>query len=82
MSASMSPFIPVRNNVYITKSMRFEVKLAKYLIYFDTDTYCFTLHVPWSRKRQPTPAHFAWKISWTEEPGGLQSKGLQRGGHE
>ena len=23
----------------------------------------------------------AWKISWTEEPGGLQSKGLQRVGH-
>ena len=24
----------------------------------------------------------AWKISWTEEPGGLQSKGLQRAGHD
>ena len=24
----------------------------------------------------------AWKISWTEEPGGLQSKGLQRVGHD
>ena len=23
----------------------------------------------------------AWKISWTEEPGRLQSKGLQRVGH-
>ena len=23
----------------------------------------------------------AWKIPWTEEPGGLQSKGLQRVGH-
>ena len=22
----------------------------------------------------------AWKIPWTEEPGGLQSMGLQRGG--
>ena len=22
----------------------------------------------------------AWEISWTEEPGGLQSMGLQRGG--
>ena len=29
-------------------------------------------------------AHFgilAWRIPWTEEPGGLQSKGLQRVGH-
>ena len=24
----------------------------------------------------------AWKIPWTEEPGGLQSKGSQRVGHD
>ena len=24
----------------------------------------------------------AWKIAWTEEPGGLQSMGLQRVGHD
>ena len=24
----------------------------------------------------------AWRILWTEEPGGLQSMGLQRVGHE
>ena len=24
----------------------------------------------------------AWKISWTQEPGGLQSMGLQRSGHD
>ena len=24
----------------------------------------------------------AWKISWTEEPGGLPSMGLQRVGHD
>jgi len=24
----------------------------------------------------------AWKILWTEEPGGLQSTGLQRVGHD
>ena len=24
----------------------------------------------------------AWKITWTEEPGGLQSKGWQRVGHD
>ena len=23
-----------------------------------------------------------WRISWTEEPGGLQSMGLQRVGHD
>ena len=25
---------------------------------------------------------FAWKIPWMEEPGGLQSMGLQRVGHD
>ena len=24
----------------------------------------------------------AWRILWTEEPGGIQSKGLQRVGHD
>ena len=24
----------------------------------------------------------AWKVPWTEEPGGLQSMGLQRVGHD
>ena len=25
---------------------------------------------------------FAWRIPWTEEPGGLQSMGLQRDGYD
>ena len=36
---------------------------------------------PWSRKWPPTPVFLAWKIQWTEEPGGLQSMGLQKVGH-
>ena len=24
----------------------------------------------------------AWRVAWTEEPGGLQSMGLQRVGHD
>ena len=31
----------------------------------------------WRRKWQPTPVFLTWKIPWTEEPGGLQSMGLQ-----
>ena len=31
---------------------------------------------------QPTPSSIlAWEIPWTEEPGGLQSMGLQKVGH-
>ena len=33
--------------------------------------------IPWSRKWQPCSSILAWKIPWTEEPGGLQSMGLQ-----
>ena len=28
------------------------------------------------------PSVVAWKTPWTEEPGGLQSMGLQRAGHD
>ena len=33
-------------------------------------------------KEMATPSSIlAWKIPWTEEPGGLQSRGLQTVGH-
>ena len=37
--------------------------------------------IPWRRKWQPTPVILAWGIPWTEKPGGLQSLGSQRVGH-
>ena len=38
--------------------------------------------IPLSRKRQPTPVSIlAWRVPWTEEPGGLRSIGSQRIGH-
>ena len=36
--------------------------------------------IPWRRAWQPTPVFLPGE-SWTEEPGGLQSVGLQRVGH-
>jgi len=38
--------------------------------------------VPWRRAWQPTPVFLPGKSSWTEEPGGLQSIGLHRVGHD
>ena len=35
----------------------------------------------WRREWQPTPVFLAWGNPWTEEPGELQSIGLQRVGH-
>ena len=35
------------------------------------------------KQEMATPSSIlAWKIPWTEEPGGLQSLGLQRVGHD
>ena len=36
--------------------------------------------IPWRGKWQCTPVILAWRIPWTEEPGGLLSVGLQRVG--
>ena len=37
-----------------------------------------TNKIPWGMKWQPNPSRvLAWKIPWTEEPGGLQCMGLQ-----
>ena len=38
--------------------------------------------IPWRRAWQPSPVILAWRIPWTEEPGGLQSMGSQGVGHD
>ena len=38
--------------------------------------------LPWRRAGQTHSSILAWRIPWTEEPGGLQSIGSQRVGHD
>jgi len=38
--------------------------------------------IPWRRAWQPTPVFSPGGSPWTEEPGGLQSMGSQRVGHD
>ena len=38
--------------------------------------------MPWRRKWQPAWGILVWEIPWMEEPGGLQSMGLQRVGDD
>ena len=38
--------------------------------------------IPWRRAWQPTSIFLPGESSWTEEPGGLHSLGLQRVGHD
>ena len=37
---------------------------------------------PLEKEMAPHSSTLAWKIPWMEEPGGLQSMGLQRVGHD
>ena len=37
---------------------------------------------PMEKKMATHSSILAWRIPWTEEPGGLQSVGLQRVGHD
>ena len=37
---------------------------------------------PLEKEMATRSSTFAWKIPWTEEPGGLQSVGSQRVGHD
>ena len=37
---------------------------------------------PWEKEMATHSSTFAWKIPWTEEPGKLQSMGLQRVAHD
>ena len=39
------------------------------------------LEDPLEKEMSTHPGILAWRIPWTEEPGGLQSMGLQRVGH-
>ena len=38
--------------------------------------------IPWRRGWQPTPVFLPAESPWAEEPGGLQSMGSQRAGHD
>ena len=38
--------------------------------------------IPWRRAWQPTLAFLPAESPWTEKPGGLQSMGSQRAGHD
>ena len=38
--------------------------------------------IPWRRKWQIHSSILTWRIPWTEEPGGVQSTGSQRAGHD
>ena len=43
---------------------------------------CQDLYITLEKAMAPHSSTLAWKIPWTEEPGGLQSMGLLRAQHD
>ena len=44
--------------------------------------YCWDFSISEEKAMAPHSSTLAWKIPWTKEPGGLQSMGLRRVGHD
>ena len=47
----------------------------------ETWVQCLGWEDPLEKEMAPHSSILAWRILWTEEPGGLRSMGLQRVGH-
>ena len=48
----------------------------------ETQIHCLSRENPLEKGMATHSSVLAWRIPWTEEPGGLQSIGLQRVGHD
>ena len=48
----------------------------------ETQVQCLGRENPLDKEMATHSSILAWRIPWTEEPGGLQSLGLQRVGHD
>ena len=49
---------------------------------WETQVLSLGLEDPLEKEMATHSSTLAWKIPWTKEPGGLQSMGLQRVGHD
>ena len=58
--------------------METEVKEVKSCQIYLSVALCLGREDPLEEEMATHPSSLAWKIPWTEEPGGLQSKGLQK----
>ena len=48
----------------------------------ETRVQCLSQEDPLEEEMTTHPSILAWRIPWTEEPGGLQSRGSQRVRHD
>ena len=71
-------FIEIKAYVRNKGGSREKVYIYIYIKY--TSIYVY-IHIYPEKAMAPHSSTLAWKIPWTEEPGGLQSMGLLRVGH-
>ena len=70
----------------IEKVREFQKNTYFFFIDYAGDFACVDYNKLWKmlmdKVMAPRSSTFAWKIPWTEEPGGLQSRGSLRVGHD
>ena len=70
----------------IEKAREFQKNTYFFFIDYAGDFACVDYNKLWKmlmdKVMAPRSSTFAWKIPWTEEPGGLQSRGSLRVGHD
>ena len=54
----------------------------KLCAYYSYSIFVYLLYYVLEKAMAPHSSTLAWKIPWMEEPGGLQSMGLLRVGHD
>ena len=67
-------------NYYLGIRSRCDISVLMMCIHFWEFWYILVVYM--EKAMAPHSSTLAWKIPWTEEPGGLQSTGSQRVGHD
>ena len=72
-----------RGHIYILKADSLVAQKLKHLTAMqETRVQSLGWEDPLEKEMATHSSILAWRIPWTEEPGGLQSMGLQRVGHD
>ena len=82
MSESVLPVFSSKSFIVSVLMFRSLIHFEFILVYGVKSDFTFSFHLHALEKEMATHSSvLAWKIPWTEEPGGLQSMGSQRVGY-
>ena len=72
----------VTETTYVTRASLVAQSLKRLPAMRETWVQSLGQEDPLEKEMAPHSSILAWRIPWAEEPGGLQSMGLQRVGHD